>query len=330
MNLIEVHFGGEVGVGGACEEIQAAVAAEDGAGLLHDRRYRRIAQHIVIAGTAGHGAQFRNGIRQNACVDKVQVNAFLLLHLTGREQLFGAGKTVGVDVSDDHHTGFPVAVQGIGQRTESHRTGTGHDCQLPAFTDAHFMLVNTHLGVVSGMESTDGAAHRLCKRSFIVCLAFIDQQAAALHYLCGKDAVGGIAAAELIGVAGAPHGALVVQGRLLGELHAGFVDAFVLLTDLDNVAGKFMPGDGGMLRDIVMYALMSSSENGALVGGHADGIRDHPHQDLVILDFGELKFLQTEVVGGMQTHSFCFHFKSLLHYTLDIGLQQQVFYIRMC
>ena len=173
-------------------------------------------------------------------------------------------------------------------------------------------MVHAHLGVVSCIESADGAAHRLGQRSLVVSAALVLQQAAQLHDLSGDDAVGGIAAEELVGVAGAPHGALVVQGGLKSELHAGLELVLMSLADLHNVTGKLVAHDGGMLGHIRVHALVAGAEDGALVSGHADAVGNDFDKDLIVLDLRQLEGIQTQVVGGVQTNSFDFHNEILL------------------
>ena len=168
-------------------------------------------------------------------------------------------------------------------------------------------MVHAHLGVVSGVECADGAAHGLGQRSLVVGAALVLQQAAQLHDLGRDDAVGGIAAEELVGVAGAPHGALVVQGGLQGELHAGLELVLMRLADLDDITGKLMAHNGGVLGHIRVDALVAGAEDGALVSRHADSVGND-----VILDLRQFKSIQTQIVGGVQTNSFDFHNEILL------------------
>lgn len=148
-------------------------------------------------------------------------------------------------------------MQCVGQSTQTHGACTGQNRQLATLLDAHIVMVHTHLGVVGGVESTDGAAHRLGQRSLVVSTALVLQQAAQFHDLGRDDAVGGIAAEELVGVAGAPHGALVVQGGLQGELHAGLELVLMRLAHLDDITGELVTHDGGVLGYIRMHTLVA-------------------------------------------------------------------------
>lgn len=59
-------------------------------------------------------------------------------------------------------------MQRIRQRTQTHRTDTCHDGQLAALFNTHFVVINTYLGVISGVKRTDRAAHCLRKRRLVV------------------------------------------------------------------------------------------------------------------------------------------------------------------
>ena len=43
-------------------------------------------------------------------------------------------------------------MQRIRQRTQAHRTGACHDDQLAALFNTHFVVINTYLGVISGVK----------------------------------------------------------------------------------------------------------------------------------------------------------------------------------
>ena len=309
VDVVEVHLGAELFVGRPGEEVQAAVPAQDGRGLGDHRRHRRVAQHVVIALAAADGQQFGHRVGQFAGIDKVQLDA-LGGPLLRREEAGRAVEAVLVDVGDHHHRGVDVAVERVGQRAQAHRAGAGHDGQAAVLLDAHLVGVDAHLGVVGGVEGADRAAHRVGQGGFVVGLAGVFQHAAALHHLGGQDAVGGVAAAELVGVAGAPHGALVVEGGLDGELHAGLILVLVFRAHLDDIAGELVAHDGGVLGHVGVDPLVAGAEDGALVGGHADGVGHHLDQDLVLLDGGQLKGIDPQVVGGVQTQGFRFHNRS--------------------
>ena len=312
VHIVEVHLGAELLVGGACKEVQAAVTAQHGAGQLHHRRNGSVAEHIIKAGAAGQLPQLCSGVFHVGSVDEVQVDAVLLLDLLRGEEGLRTGQTILVDIGDHHHTGAHITVQCVGQSTQTHGTCTSQNGQLAALLDAHIVMVHTHLGVVSGVERTDGAAHGLGQRSLVVGASLVLQQAAQLHDLGRDDAVGGIAAEELVGVAGAPHGALVVQGGLQGELHAGLELVLMCLAHLDDITGELVTHDGGVLGYIRMHTLVSSAEDGALVSRHADAIGNDLDQDLIVLDLRQFKSIQTQIVGGVQTNSFDFHNETLL------------------
>ena len=198
-------------------------------------------------------------------------------------------------------------MQRIRQRTQTHRARTGHDSQLAALLDAHFVVINTHLGVISGVERTDRAAHRLGKRRLVVGTPLVLEQAAKFHNLSRNDAVGRIAAEELVGVSGAPHRALVIERRLQRELHARLELILMLRANLDDITRKLVTHDGRMLGNIGMHALVLGTKDRALVGGHADAVGYDLDQDFVVTDFRQLKGIQTQIIRSMQTYSPCFH-----------------------
>ena len=198
-------------------------------------------------------------------------------------------------------------MQGVGEGPQAHRAGAGHDREVAALLDAHVVLVDAHVRVVGGMEGTDRAAHGLGERGLVVRLALVHEEATAVEDLVREDAVGGVTAAELVGVAGRVHGALVVERGLDGELLAGLVLVGVLGAHLDDVARKLVPGDGGMVGDIGVDPLVGSAEGRHLIGGHADGVRDHLHENLVLFDLGKLELVDPDVVRRVQSCRPCLH-----------------------
>ena len=84
------------------------------------------------------------------------------------------------------------------------------------------------------------------------------------------------------------------------------------LADLDDITGKLMAHNGGVLGHIRVDALVAGAEDGALVSRHADAVGNDLDKDLVILDLRQFKSIQTQIVGGVQTNSFDFHNEILL------------------
>ena len=176
------------------------------------------------------------------------------------------------------------------------------------------MSVHTHLGMISCVESTNAAGHRLCQGSLIISFALVFQQAAQFHNLCWDNAIGGIATEEFIGIARAPHGSLVVQSWLQGKFHTCLELVLMVFTHLHNITSKFMAHNSRMLCYILMYTLVFSAQNGAFVGGHTDAIRYHLYQDFIISNLRQFKLLQTEIVSTVKSYSLCFHNKFLLNH----------------
>ena len=77
VNIVPVEVGLELRVGGACEEVQAAIVAQNTVGLLNQRLNGGEADDIVIAGAAGQGPQVL-GSTLHTGVDVVQFLAATL------------------------------------------------------------------------------------------------------------------------------------------------------------------------------------------------------------------------------------------------------------
>ena len=308
VNVVEVDRCHEGGVGRAGEEVQAAVTAEDQAGLLDDRGDRRVAQHVVEALATGDGAQLGHGVLHVARVHEVELDARLLLDLCGREEALGAVKAVLVDVGHDEQARLAVTVQRIGEGAQAHRARTGGDGEVATLDDAHLMGVDTHLGVVGGVQGANGAGQGLGERGLIICLALVDQEAVGGEDLLGKDAIGGVSAAELIGVARGVHGARVVDSGLDGELLSGVIEVGVRGTHLDRVCGC-----------ILVDALVVGAQLRHLIGGHADRVGDDLDEHLVVLDGGQLELLEPQIHRRVKPDAFCLHVASFLfHVTLTL------------
>ena len=128
-----------------------------------------------------------------------------------------------------------------------------------------------------------------------------------IHNFVHQDGILGIAAAELEGIAGGHHGAAIVDGGLDGELLANLVLVCPLCADLLDHAAELMADDGGMLSDVLGNALVVGALDGSLVAGHADGVGDDLYENLVILDGGHFKGIQTEIVCSMHANGLIQH-----------------------
>ena len=171
------------------------------------------------------------------------------------------------------------------------------------------MDIGAGLGVVHRMIGADDAAQRLGQGAIEVSVRLVLQQAIVLHDLVHQDGVLGVAAAELEGVAGGHHGAAIVDGGLNAELLALLVLVSPLRADLFDHAAELVADDGRMLGDVVGHALVCGALDGGLVAGHADGVGDDLHQNLVVLDCGHLKGIQAKVVCGVHAHCFVQHIR---------------------
>ena len=84
----------------------------------------------------------------------------------------------------------------------------------------------------------------------------------------------------------------------------------MVLTNLHDITCKLMTHDCRMLCNVRMNTLVSGTENGTLVGGHADTVRNNLNEDLVIGDLRKFKFLQSQIIGCVKSYASCFHNKT--------------------
>ena len=138
----------------------------------------------------------------------------VLCGICNREKLLCACQTVLIDVGHHNHRRADVTMQRIGQRAKPHRTCACKNGKLPVLTDTHFVFIYAHARVEAGVECADAAAHWLGKGCLIICLSFVFKQAAKFHHLGGQDAISCVAAEKLVGIAGRPHGSLVIERGL--------------------------------------------------------------------------------------------------------------------
>ena len=202
VHLVEVDGSLEVLVRGTGEEVEAAVTAQDQARLSDHGRDGRIAEHVVKARAPCDLAQCRHRVIDRTRVDKVQLDTLVTPDFLWRKEMLGTSEAFLVDVCHNDKARPAITVEGIGKGTKAHRARACVDAELATLTDAHVVGVDTHLGVVGGMEGPDRAAHGFGKGRLIVGLPVIDQKAARSKDLLWQDAVGGVSAAELVGVAG--------------------------------------------------------------------------------------------------------------------------------
>ena len=110
VHVVEVDLGGELVVGGAGEEVKAAVAAQDVGAEGDYGSDRCVAEHVVIAGAVGEVEQRLGGIVDGAGVHEVKVDTVDLLNLLGREERGGAVQASLVDIAHNNHGGLDVTV----------------------------------------------------------------------------------------------------------------------------------------------------------------------------------------------------------------------------
>ena len=306
MDVVEVEHGGEIGLGGASEEVQATITGQQTVGLLHNRLDGGINEDIVEAFAAGQLTQVSIGIGMLSGVDIDQLHA-VVLGLFHGEDLRSAGQTGSVHIGDHHQGGLAIAVDSVVDSAQTHGAGTGQDGHLTAQGDAHVMDIAAGGGVVVGMVAANDAAHGLSQGAVEVSLVVVGQQATALHNFVGDDDVGSVAADMGIGVAGSSQAALVVHGGLNGKLVAGLELVSPLSADFHDLAAELMADDHGVFCHIIGNTLVVGTLNGSLVGGHADAVGNDMSQDLIVLDLGKLELFQSQVVHAIDTNCFRLH-----------------------
>ena len=301
--VVEVELGGQLGVGGAREEVQAAVTAQDVVALLDDRGHRGEHQHVVVALAAGEGHQLAHRVLAGG-IQVYQLHAVLGGVLHGVD---GGGPVQPglVDVGDHQHAGPAVAVDGVVDGAQAHGARAGQDSHVAALYDAHIVDVLAGPGVVHGVIGAHNAAQGLGHRAVEEGLSAVLEQAVGLHHLGVDDGVGGVAAHVLEGVAGGGDGA--VHGRLDGEFLAGLELVLPTAAHLLDDAAELMAHDDRVLVDIGGHPLVVGALHGRLIGGHADGIADDFDQNFVVLDGRQLEALQAQVVDSVQPYSGGFH-----------------------
>ena len=317
MDVVPVEFRLELAVGRAGEEVEAAVEAEDIAGLLNNGLYGGEADDIVVAGAAGELAQIVGVAAGLGRVDVVQLNAHFLRVLNGVDAL-GARESGVVDIGDDEQARTAVAVQCVVDGTEAHGADRGEHCHLAALNNAHLMLIGAGLSMVHGVERADDAAHRLCQRAIEIGIGVVRQEIVGQQRLDGDVGILAVAAAVLVGIAGSQLRALVEVGGLDGKALTGFVLVLPVFADLGNHTAEFVADDRRVLRDVVGDALVLLALDCGLVGRHADRVGNDLDLNIIRADLREFDLLQAKVHFAMDTDSFRFHrFHSFLEFTLQ-------------
>ena len=118
-------------VGRPGKEVEAAVKAEYGVGLLHHRPYRGKAYHVVVAGAAGELPQVLSAEARLGGVYEVKLHA-LLLGVLYRIYAPCAGKAVVVYIGHDQQGGAAVAVQRVVYCAKAHCAHGGEHRHLAA------------------------------------------------------------------------------------------------------------------------------------------------------------------------------------------------------
>ena len=100
VHVVEVERGLEVGLGRACEEVQASVERQDRVCLFHYRHHRGEDEHVVITFAARERFQFGGRVGHCAGVHVFQLDT-VLGGLFGRIERCGAVETALVDIGHD-------------------------------------------------------------------------------------------------------------------------------------------------------------------------------------------------------------------------------------
>ena len=305
VHVIEIELGLQVRVGGAGEEVQAAVAREDGVALLDYGRNRREHKHVVEALAVRERFELRHWVFARS-VEVNELNA-VLGRLFHRVDGLRAVQARLVDVRHHQKAGFAVAMDGVVDRAQAHGARARQDGQVAALDDAHLVLVAAHHRVILRMERAHDAGERLRQRTIEEAVRLVFEQAVHQHHFLRQDGVSRVAAAIPVGVARRAQAALVVQRGLDGELIARLVFVRPFGADLHDFAAEFVADDDRMHGDVLGHALVILALDGGLVAGHANAIRNDLHQNLIVLDGGQFKGFHAQVVFAIQANRCGFH-----------------------
>ncbi len=155
------------------------------------------------------------------------------------------------------------------------------------------------MSVVAGMHSSNHAGQRLAQRSRIESRTLVRQETTHLHHFGRDDDVGRVPTDVAIGISRSGQQSyrtvLIVEGGLDGELVTRLELILPLGTDLDDLSGKLMADDRGIISDVTRNSLVVETLMGRLVGRHAKAVADNLRKDFIILHLGEFELLETKV-----------------------------------
>ena len=197
VHIVEVELGAEVRALWAGEEVQAPVEAEDGIGLLDNRRHGGHYHDIVVACSAGEFLE--GGYRISAAgVYIMYVDPTLCKHLFSVKGLCTVEAAL-VDIRNDKQgRNRSLAVQHVVDHCQSHRADTCEQGKFASFLDFHLVFIRSGSRVIVSVESANHAADWFAERCRVEGVAEIAEEALLLHHLVGDDDVGGVAAAILV------------------------------------------------------------------------------------------------------------------------------------
>ncbi len=312
--VVEVDRRAEILVGGAGEEIHAAVIGEHLVAERADGRHRCVDEDVIVAVPVREVDEPLPRVVHLRRVHVEELDA-VFLRLALREHLAGTCNLLFINICDDDALRMIVADKAVGRRPEAHGAAAAHDDDVAAALQPHLVVVVRLLRVVHRVERADRAGERLPERRLVEAVARKRHERADLHRLVREDAILCVAAEELVGIARRVHAALVVECGLLREAHARLELILPFLADLHDDACELMPRDDGMRVDVLRAALVLLALLSELVRRHAKAVAVDLREDLVVLDLRQLELLEAEIEGTI--HSDCSRFHNFTSFFMS-------------
>ena len=303
MHAVEVQTAREIVNGRACKEVDATVKARDL--LRHGQKPRNgNHDHHVVKAAVGKFQKHPDGVgnARGVAVDQLA---------TRRLRRFGTAlacrvvQTILIQVGDNHLRATRVVNRQFNRR-QTHRSCAAEDCESAAALRAVGAVVVGVVGVVHSLERPQNAADRLDQRALVVAVARVGKQTAALQNHFGDDSVKRVAADPTVGVAG-----VVVVLQLQRGLNDHPLTDLPLIrqiaADRHDIAAHLVSDDNGMLRNIRRNTFVCRALNDRFIGGSAERIRNHAHQDLAVAGFGQIKGFHAQIARAVKAYRCCFH-----------------------
>ena len=162
--------------------------------------------------------------------------------------------------------------------------------------------------VVRRFVGADDAGERFGQRRLKIGVTVIRQQAVHLHHLAGDDDVRCLAA----DIGKRIPGRFVFTARNvergLNTILLPRLDAIAPLgPDFKNGAAEFVAHQNRILGDVFRHPFMRRALFGRFVRRHADPVRLHFRQNLVVFERRQFVAFQPKVVGPVQSQPHCLH-----------------------